>query len=197
MPEASVEIVVRADDDPHDLAKPRGKQDWQLDAALHLVPAHDRHLADGLAGSGPGDVDRARSAGRRTSSAGRSALEADVGGRAARRPAAARAPRLPGRPMLADDTYAGRRRRGPPPHRAVRSRHRRLPQRSCSGVPQSPTLIEAALQLARRRRRRRRRGAQLHRPAVDRRAGRPVRPERPAATRCGWCSTRATGRRAG
>ncbi|WP_439622795.1 glycoside hydrolase family 2 protein [Gemmata sp.] len=25
-----VEIVVRADDDPHDLAKPRGKQDWQL-----------------------------------------------------------------------------------------------------------------------------------------------------------------------
>ncbi len=24
------EIVVRADDDPHDLAKPRGKQDWQL-----------------------------------------------------------------------------------------------------------------------------------------------------------------------
>ncbi|AWM39095.1 Beta-galactosidase [Gemmata obscuriglobus] len=25
-----VELVVRADDDPHDLAKPRGKQDWQL-----------------------------------------------------------------------------------------------------------------------------------------------------------------------
>src|SRR5688572_13213305 len=24
------EIIVRADDDPHDLAKPRGKQDWQL-----------------------------------------------------------------------------------------------------------------------------------------------------------------------
>ena len=27
----SVEIVVRAEDDPHDLAKPRGKQDWQLE----------------------------------------------------------------------------------------------------------------------------------------------------------------------
>ena len=26
-----VEIVVRAEDDPHDLAKPRGKQDWQLE----------------------------------------------------------------------------------------------------------------------------------------------------------------------
>ena len=28
---ASTTIVVRADDDPHDLAKPRGKQDWQLE----------------------------------------------------------------------------------------------------------------------------------------------------------------------
>ena len=27
----SVELVVRADDDPQDLAKPRGKQDWQLE----------------------------------------------------------------------------------------------------------------------------------------------------------------------
>jgi hypothetical protein len=26
-----LEVVVRADDDPHDLAKPRGKQDWQLE----------------------------------------------------------------------------------------------------------------------------------------------------------------------
>src|SRR5207245_634844 len=25
------EIALRAEDDPHDLAKPRGKQDWQLD----------------------------------------------------------------------------------------------------------------------------------------------------------------------
>ena len=28
--ESPCEIVVRAEDDPHDLAKPRGKQDWQL-----------------------------------------------------------------------------------------------------------------------------------------------------------------------
>ena len=28
---SACEIVVRADDDPHDLAKPRGKQDWQLE----------------------------------------------------------------------------------------------------------------------------------------------------------------------
>ena len=31
MVESACEIIVRADDDPHDLAKPRGKQDWQLE----------------------------------------------------------------------------------------------------------------------------------------------------------------------
>ena len=30
-PDGHCEIVLRADDDPHDLAKPRGKQDWQLE----------------------------------------------------------------------------------------------------------------------------------------------------------------------
>ncbi len=30
-PNGECDIVVRADDDPHDLAKPRGKQDWQLE----------------------------------------------------------------------------------------------------------------------------------------------------------------------
>ena len=30
-PDVRCEIVVRAEDDPHDLAKPRGKQDWQLE----------------------------------------------------------------------------------------------------------------------------------------------------------------------
>src|SRR5688500_118957 len=29
-PAEAVEVVVQADDDPHDLSKPRGKQDWQL-----------------------------------------------------------------------------------------------------------------------------------------------------------------------
>jgi beta-galactosidase/beta-glucuronidase len=28
--EKTIEVIVRADDDPHDLGKPRGKQDWQL-----------------------------------------------------------------------------------------------------------------------------------------------------------------------
>ena len=30
-PSGACEIIVRAEDDPHDLAKPRGKQDWQLE----------------------------------------------------------------------------------------------------------------------------------------------------------------------
>jgi beta-galactosidase/beta-glucuronidase len=30
-PSEPVEVVVQADDDPHDLSKPRGKQDWQLE----------------------------------------------------------------------------------------------------------------------------------------------------------------------
>ena len=30
-PSGACEVVVRAEDDPHDLAKPRGKQDWQLE----------------------------------------------------------------------------------------------------------------------------------------------------------------------
>jgi beta-galactosidase/beta-glucuronidase len=31
VPDHTCEIVVRAEDDPHDLAKPRGKQDWELE----------------------------------------------------------------------------------------------------------------------------------------------------------------------
>ena len=46
--------------------------------------------------------------------------------------------------------------------------------------PESPTLIEAELELCDERRRAARRGAQLHRAALDRRAGRPLRAQRPA-----------------
>ena len=62
--------------------------------------------------------------------------------------------------------------------------------------PSNPTLIEAELEL-RSGRRGRRPGAQLHGAALRGRAGRPLPPERPAVSRCAWCSTRATGRSAG
>ena len=72
-------IVVRAEDDPHDLAKPRGKQDWQLEPHaiwyprttgiwqtvwLERVPRRAYRLA-------PLDAQRA--------SAGRSRLERRIG----------------------------------------------------------------------------------------------------------------------
>ena len=42
------------------LSKPRGKQDWQLEPALHLVSANHRHLADRLDGARPGHIHRLR-----------------------------------------------------------------------------------------------------------------------------------------
>ena len=42
---------VRAYDDPADLAKPRGKQDWQLEPHSIWYPANDRHLADRVDGA--------------------------------------------------------------------------------------------------------------------------------------------------
>ena len=71
-----------------------------------------------------------RRAGRRTSSAGRSAFEA-CDGRGAPRERLRLAVKLrAGDRLLADDTLRGRRRRGAPPHRALGSRDRRLPQRA-------------------------------------------------------------------
>jgi hypothetical protein len=35
---SALEVVVRADDDPHDLAKPRGKQDWKADPHVIWYP---------------------------------------------------------------------------------------------------------------------------------------------------------------
>ena len=53
------EVVVRAEDDPTDLEKPRGKQDWTPTPHSIWYHADDRHLADGLGRTGALDVDRA------------------------------------------------------------------------------------------------------------------------------------------
>ena len=162
--------------------------------ALDLVPAHDRHLAARLAGARRPPPASASSAGRPTSSAGRSASRRRLGRRPPRRPAAQRqalrrrhrcwrttpTPSSPARSTAAS--------RSPTPASTTTAT-------SCSGVPQRPTLIDAELQLTTQRRRTARHGAQLHRAPLDRRPGRQVRAQRPAATSCAWCSTRATGPR--
>ena len=78
--DGELEIVVRALDDPQDLAKPRGKQDWCLKPHSIWYPADHRHLADRLDGDGgrvvdpPSQVDaQSRTLGNRT--------RRDLGGR--------------------------------------------------------------------------------------------------------------------
>ena len=65
-------IVVRAEDDPQDLAKPRGKQDWQLEPHSIWYPRTTGIWQTVWTGARAADVDRPASAGRRISSAGRS-----------------------------------------------------------------------------------------------------------------------------
>ena len=123
-------IVVRADDDPHDLAKPRGKQDWQLEPHSIWYPRTtgiwQTVWLEGVPATRIGTL-------RWTPNLERWEIGLE---RAARRatprdgPAAAASRLSRRRALLADDTYcvvAGEVHRG---DRAVRSRHRRLPQRA-------------------------------------------------------------------
>ena len=123
-------IVVRADDDPHDLAKPRGKQDWQLEPHSIWYPRTTGIWQTVWLERVPADLRSAACAGRRTWSAGRSASRRGSTGSAASGLRLARASCASATSVLADDTYTRGRRRGAPPDRAVRSRHRRLPQRA-------------------------------------------------------------------
>ena len=74
---------VRAYDDPADLAKPRGKQDWQLEPHSIWYPTNDRHLADGMDGDACLQPISAMFATRPLSSAGRSGLKRGCSGNAA------------------------------------------------------------------------------------------------------------------
>ena len=125
---ATCEIVVRADDDPHDLTKPRGKQDWQLEPHsiwyprtsgiwqtvwLERVPA----TRIGRIAYTP-DLTRWEIG-----------IEVWIGGEdraraSTRRETPQRSSRAGGRHV------SGRQRRGPSRHRAVGSGHRRLTERA-------------------------------------------------------------------
>ena len=79
-PETRCVIVVRAEDDPHDLAKPRGKQDWQLEPHSIWYPRTTGIWQTVWLEKVPATRIGQRRAGRRTSTAGRSALEVWLAG---------------------------------------------------------------------------------------------------------------------
>ena len=190
-------IVVRAEDDPHDLAKPRGKQDWQLEPHSIWYPRTTGiwqtvwletvagHAASPSLRWTPNlerweigfEACARRPAPRATCG---SACDLHVGGQ-----------------LLADDTYSV----------VAGEVHRRIAL-SDPGIddsrnellwsPESPTLIEAELRaLGRPRRAARSTRARATRPCARSRVqgDRFVLNGRP--TCCGWCSTRATGRTSG
>ena len=161
-------------------------------AALDLVSAHHRHLADGVAGDGAGDVHRTRRAGRPTWRAGRSASKPGSPANA-RDDCASTSSCAAGDELLADDTLS-----------VVSGEvHRRIAL-SDPGIDDSRNELLWS----------------PHAPDPDRRRGRAVGPARRAARPrdvatprcarstcratascstagpicCAWCSTRATGR---
>ena len=74
-------VVVRAEDDPHDLAKPRGKQDWQLEPHSIWYPRTSGIWQTVWLELVPADAHRARCAGRPASSTGTSACRPRSKGR--------------------------------------------------------------------------------------------------------------------
>ena len=186
-------VVVRAYDDPADLAKPRGKQDWKARATLDLVPAHDGHLADGLDGGrtvlvpGGGAVVAERGAvgGLARSRAGRGA----AGRPATSGPVAARRAAACGRDVRRHvGATVSKDSRRPTPASTTRN--------ELLWSPESPTLLDAELQLVDAKGRvldEAKSYTALRHVALlgDRFVlnGKPYR--------CGSCSTRGTGRRRG
>ena len=163
-PDGDARVVVRAEDDPHDLAKPRGKQDWQLEPHSIWYPRTTGIWQTVWLETRAGDLDRRARAGRRTSSAGRSASRRGSAGE--RRDGLRLGVQLTRRrPAARRRHLSGRRRRGAP--RASRSPTpaSTTTATSCSGARRTPTLIDAELAAVGRSRRAARRGRQLHRAA--------------------------------
>ena len=160
---------------------------------LHLVSAHHRHLADGLAGTRPGDLDRAPRAGRPNLERWEIGFEALARRRARATTCASTSSCTRGDTLLARRHLHGRRRRSPPPHRALRSRASTTIATSCCGAPSTPTLIECELELLERARR-----TASTACAATRRCARSAcratgSSSTAGPTSCAWCSIRATG----
>ncbi len=124
--EGRQEVVVRAEDDPSDLSKPRGKQDWQLEPHSIWYPRTTGIWQTVWLERVNARMDRVL---RWTPNLERWEIgfEAGIEG-------AARRTTAPERPAARGQSSGGRRfvsggcGRSAPANRAVRSRHRRLPQ---------------------------------------------------------------------
>ena len=164
------------DDDPHDLTKPRGKQDWQLEPHAIWYPRTTgiwqtvwlervgRTYVDKIRWTPHVESYAHRLRGARRRRSGRRPRDR---GDAAPRRAAARARPLP-----------GHRRRGRSHHRPLRSRHRRLPQRAAV----EPRAADPARRdgPAAARRHGDRRVHVVHGAALGHDPARPLHAERPA-----------------
>jgi hypothetical protein len=127
-------ITVQVEDDPLDLAKPRGKQDWQPESHGHLVSRGPPAYADGLARTGRPDLCLGAALDPLGREPSRSGLQAEIGGDAAAE--LALEVRLTcGERVLAHDRYRVVDRDIDRQIALSDPRHRRLSATSCSGAP--------------------------------------------------------------
>ena len=170
-------IVVRAEDDPSDLAKPRGKQDWQLEPHSIWYPRTTGIWQTVWLETVPSDLDRAHALDAESRTLGdRTAKRGSAG--CARETSAARRQASRGRHAARRRHLHRDRRRGPSADCAVRSGHRRLPQRAAVEPGNADADRRPAPALGRPRRAARR-SRELHGAALGRRRPRPLRAQRP------------------
>ena len=187
------EIVVRAEDDPHDLTKPRGKQDWQLEPHSIWYPRTTGIWQTVWLETVPA-TRIARVAFTPDLARWEIGVEVWVEGNQARRCAALR--QVAERGDAAGRRHvSGRQRRGPSRRRAVGSGHRRLAQRAALEPARAQSdrrrdgTVGRARRTARSRSTRTRRCARWRPRAIAScSTGGPIC--------CAWFSTRAIGLRA-
>ncbi len=175
-PDGPQRVTVLAEDDPHDLAKPRGKQDWQREPHSIWYPRTTGIWQTVWVERVP-DVYVHRVRWTPRLDRYEIGFEAALGGR--KEPGLRVRLRLTvGDRVLADDTYSVVDGDGRPAHRPLGPRHRRLPQRAAL----EPRVADAdpGRDRAAARRRRGGPGRVVHGTPERGRPRRPVRPQRPA-----------------
>ena len=172
-------LYVRAYDDPADLAKPRGKQDWQLEPHSIWYPAHHGHLANRVDGTRSVDLHRLL---RYTPVVERWEIGFEARLFGDRRDGLRMTVKLSFRDQLiADDTYTV----------VAGEVHRRIAlsdpgiddyRNALLWTPSTPNLIDVEMKLWSGRGELIDQAIELYRAAVHRRSGRPICSEWPAVS---------------